>query len=84
MTFKAGNAMNKATLNALTFFPLQLEAHYAAVPDAYRNWTPPNWEGIPSERFTAIEQICHVLDIEVDGYQERIRRTLDEDHPWLP
>jgi hypothetical protein len=28
--------------------------------------------------FTAIEQICHVRDIEIDGYQVRFQRALDE------
>ncbi|HEV8695489.1 MAG TPA: DinB family protein [Lysobacter sp.] len=75
--------MNKATLNALTFFPLQLEAHYAAIPEAHRNWAPPSWDGIPSEQFTAIEQLCHVRDIEIEGYHRRIQRTLYEDRPLL-
>lgn len=75
--------MNKTTLNALTLFPLQLEAHYAAIPREYRHWAPPSWDGIPSEHFTAIEQLCHVRDIEIEGYQERIRRTLDEADPLL-
>jgi hypothetical protein len=46
-------------------------------------WAPASWEGAPSETFTAIEQICHVRDIEVDGYQRRFRRLLDEDEPTL-
>jgi hypothetical protein len=28
--------------------------------------------------------LCHVRDIEVDGYQLRFRRTLDEENPSLP
>jgi len=76
--------MDKTTLNALALFPLQLEAHYKAIPVSHRHWTPGSWDGIPSEHFTAIEQLCHVHDIEVEGYQERIRRTLDEAHPLLP
>lgn len=76
--------MDKTTLNALALFPLQLEAHYKAIPASHRHWTPASWEGIPSEHFTAIEQLCHVRDIEIEGYQERIRRTLDEAHPLLP
>ena len=39
---------------------------------------------MPSEPLTAIEQICHVLDIEVEGYQVRIQRTLNEWNPVLP
>ena len=36
------------------------------------------------EALTAIEQLCHVRDIEIDGYQRRIERTLAEDNPFLP
>lgn len=78
-----GKNMNPTTLSALAAFPSQLEAHYAAIPTAYRHWTPPSWEGVPSEAFTAIEQLCHVRDIEVEGYHVRFRRTLAEAHPTL-
>lgn len=75
--------MNLATLNALASFPQQLEAFYEAIPAAFKHWTPPSWEGIPSETFTAIEQVCHVRDIEIDGYHLRFRRPLEEDNPTL-
>jgi hypothetical protein len=77
-------AMNQATLRALGAFPDQLEAFYAAIPPRRANWKPPSWDGIPSEPFTPIEQICHVRDIEIDGYQVRIERTLNESNPSLP
>lgn len=76
--------MNEATLHALATFPDLLEAFYAAVPARRTNWAPQSWDGIPSESLTAIEQICHVRDIEIDGYQERIARTLTETNPELP
>ena len=44
---------------------------------------PPSWEGVPSEEFTAIEQLCHVRDIEVDGYHRRFHRALNEVNPIL-
>ena len=75
--------MNPVTLAALRAFPQQLEEHYAAVPAEFKNWAPPSWEGVPSEPLTAIEQVCHVRDIEVDGYHVRFRRTLNENHPTL-
>jgi 8-oxo-dGTP pyrophosphatase MutT (NUDIX family) len=74
----------QVTLNALATFPAELEKHYAAFPPGYVNWSPPSWDGVPSEAFTAIEQICHVRDIEIEGYQVRFRRTLDQDMPELP
>lgn len=75
--------MNPTTLAALAAFPSQLEAHFAAIPEAFRHWAPASWDGVPSEAFTAIEQLCHVRDIEIEGYHERFRRTLEEEHPVL-
>ena len=75
--------MNATTLDALAAFPLQLEAHYAAVPLEFKNWSPPSWDGVPSEPLSAVGQICHVRDIEVDGYHVRFHRTLTESNPAL-
>lgn len=75
--------MNPITLNTLEAFPQQLEAHYAAIPDEFKHWSPLSWEGVPSEPFTAIEQVCHVHDIEVEGYHVRFQRTLSELNPIL-
>ncbi len=75
--------MNALTLDALSTFPQQLEAHYAAVPAAFKHWKPASWDGVPSEPLTAIEQVCHVRDIEIDGYQVRFQRTLCEWNPTL-
>ena len=75
--------MNATTLSALATFPQLLEAHYAAIPTDFKNWAPASWEGVPSEPFTAIEQICHVRDIELDGYHVRFQRTLNEFNPTL-
>ena len=75
--------MHAVTLLALAAFPDQLEAHFAAFPPAFTRWAPASWDGVPSEALTAIEQLCHVRDIEIDGYQVRIRRTLAEAHPTL-
>jgi hypothetical protein len=75
--------MDSITLSALARFPELLEAHYAAIPAEFKHWAPPSWEGAPSEPFTAIEQICHIRDIEVDGYHLRFRRMLEEINPML-
>lgn len=75
--------MNSTTLDALAGFPQQLAAHFALFPPDYRNWAPPSWDGVPSEPLTAIEQLCHVRDIEIEGYQRRFHRTLAEDNPVL-
>jgi hypothetical protein len=75
--------MDPITLAALADFPDRLEAYYSLVPEAYKNWRPPSWDGVPSEPFTPIEQVCHVKDIEIDGYHVRLRRTLEESNPLL-
>jgi DinB superfamily len=75
--------MDPITLAALADFPDRLEAYYSAVPREYKNWRPSSWDGVPSEPFTPIEQICHVKDIEIDGYHVRFRRTLEESKPLL-
>jgi hypothetical protein len=75
--------MNTTTLDALAAFPEQLEAHYAAIPREFITWAPPSWDGIPSEHFTPIEQVCHVRDIEMDGYHARFQRVLHEANPNL-
>ena len=75
--------MNSVTLAALENFPQQLEAHYAAFPAGFVHWVPDSWDGIPSEHFTAIEQLCHIRDIEIEGYHVRFQRTLQEEKPQL-
>jgi DinB superfamily len=75
--------MNTTTIDALKNFPLQLQAHYAAIPNEFKHWAPASWSGVPSEELTAIEQVCHVRDIEIEGYQVRFQRTLDESNPTL-
>jgi DinB superfamily len=75
--------MNEFTLKSLANFPDQLEALYATFPDDGVHWKPESWDGIPSESLTALEQLCHVRDIEIDGYHARIDRTLNETQPLL-
>ena len=36
------------------------------------------------ESFSVLEQICHLRDIEIEGYAERLHRTLTEERPFLP
>jgi hypothetical protein len=75
--------MTSATILALRDFPGQFERFFLEIPKSQRHWTPASWEGIPSEKFTAIQQICHVRDIEVDGYHARFQRLLEESEPSL-
>lgn len=68
------------TLRAM---PDRFEQLLAQVPGDCLNWEPANWAGIPSERFSALGHLGHLLDIETLGYQVRIQRTLDEALPQL-
>jgi DinB superfamily len=72
------------TIDALAAFPNQLNYFYGCFARGRTNWKPPCWDGIPSERLTAIEQICHIFDVEVEGYQLRFSRIVSELAPDLP
>lgn len=75
--------MSAKPFASLSAFPTQLEQLYASFPETHTNWAPASWDGIPSETFTAVEQICHIRDIEIDGYHLRLRRLLAEEEPVL-
>lgn len=74
---------DEETLAALAAFPDRLERYVAAVPAGRMMWAPASWDGIPSETLTALEQVCHVRDIERDGYLLRFWRLVSEDNPVL-
>jgi hypothetical protein len=82
-TQRAPFLVDSTTLRALAAFPGLLEEHYGLFPPSLTNWRPESWEGVPSEPLTALEQVCHVRDIEIEGYQARFRRTLTEANPVL-
>jgi hypothetical protein len=75
--------LDSLTRQALAQFPDQIAACFQLVPASHHAWSPASWEGVPSERFTAIGQICHVRDIEIDGYHVRFRRVRTETRPDL-
>jgi hypothetical protein len=66
-----------ALLEALARIPGEVSRMINAVP-------PEHWRTRPSpEEFSAVENVCHLRDIEVEGYSERIRRILTETNPLL-
>jgi hypothetical protein len=73
-----------ATIEALAAFPVWLQHSFNNFPLDRTGWKPRVWDGIPSERLTAIEQVCHVRDIEIEGYRVRFHRTRTELAPVLP
>jgi hypothetical protein len=42
-----------------------------------------SWRAVP-ESFSVRENILHLRDIDVEGYEQRIRLILSEDNPMLP
>lgn len=70
-------------LQTLTETPDRFESVFQLFPESQWNRKPSDWEGVPGERFTALEQLWHLRDIEIDGYHLRIRRMLDESEPDL-
>jgi hypothetical protein len=75
--------LDDSTLKALAEFPEKLKNFYNAVPNDRKDWAPEFWDGVPSETLTAIEQICHIRDVEIDGYHSRFERTLRGTNPVL-
>jgi hypothetical protein len=45
---------------------------------------PPQVQASGVETFSAIGHVCHLRDIEIEGYQVRIRRLRSEENPVLP
>ena len=70
-------------IRELEEMPSQLEQAIGSIPSAALGWKPASWGGSPGEGFSAREHVCHLRDIEADGYQVRIRRVLEEENPSL-
>ena len=76
-------ALPPSLLSELEDMPHQLERALQLIPDDRLGWKPASWEGCPAEYFSVLETVCHLRDIERDGYHVRIRRLLDEENPSL-
>jgi hypothetical protein len=71
------------TVTELGTMPDEFEKVFRQVPRNLWNWKPESWDGVPGESFSALEQACHLRDIEIDGYHVRFQRMLREDNPAL-
>ena len=76
-------ALSDLLLRELEEMPRQLESAVRLIPRDRLRWTPESWEGSAGDRFSAIEHVCHLRDIERDGYHVRIDRMLAESDPSL-
>ena len=64
-----------ASLGAM---PAKVKEIVAAVPQA-------SWRSQPARGgFSLVEHVCHLRDIDGDGYRVRLERMLTEQHPTLP
>ena len=63
---------------SLKLMPETLRQHVAGLTDAQLHFQP---EG---GYFSVLENVCHLRDIEVEGYGVRLQRVLKENHPTLP
>jgi len=70
-------------LQLLSETPDAVERAVRAVPADSLHWMPQTWDAMPAERFSVAGQVCHLRDIEIDGYHLRFRRLLDEENPDL-
>jgi hypothetical protein len=70
-------------LSELARMPDDLAHAMGQIPAGSLRYRPENWGGSPGETFSPIEHVCHVRDIEKDGYHVRIRRMLEESNPSL-
>jgi hypothetical protein len=76
-------SLSADTLVLLEAMPQRFAQLFGNVPADRWDWRPESWEACPGETFTAREHACHLRDIEIDGYQIRIRRTHGEQNPVL-
>lgn len=67
----------QALLAALEQTPAEVARAVNVVPEEHRRIRP------TPEEFSIVENVCHLRDIEVDGYAQRIARILNETNPTL-
>ena len=72
-----------ASFFSLSMMSTEVSKLLQLFPSADLNWKPASWDGIPGEKFSAIEQICHLRDIERDGYHNRIKSIQAGGNPTL-
>lgn len=69
--------MTTPLIEQLQDFPARVARFVAAFPTARMRERP------PAGGFSLVEHLCHLRDLEREGYLHRIRRILEEDLPEL-
>ncbi len=70
-------------IDTLASAPDLVEHTLQKLPADLAGWTPPDWASAPAEGFSALATVCHLRDIERDGYHVRLRRVASEALPDL-
>lgn len=68
----------EAAVRRLQLFPTVVRRKVTELPEDALRWKP------SPEEFSIAENICHLRDIEREGYSVRLRRLLEEQQPSLP
>jgi hypothetical protein len=74
--------MQSTTLQSLTGFLAETPARVRRLVSDLSE-TDARWKPTPQE-FSAVEQVCHLRDLEREGYMARIEKLLCEEQPLLP
>jgi len=77
-------SLSKLILSELEEAPREFGKFLTAVPASAWDFKPRDWGGCPGETFSLREHLCHVRDFDTLGYQDRFRRTREEEAPVLP
>jgi hypothetical protein len=72
-----------SVIDDLARTPDELEAVLKGFPPERLRWMPPDWNECPAEQFSALGHVCHLRDIEIDGYHVRVERVIREETPDL-
>ena len=79
----AGAMMNRMTPEDFREVIRSLEETPLAVARVFSPLSQADLKRKNSDDFSVLENICHLRDIEIEGYSERIVRILEEDNPSL-
>jgi hypothetical protein len=69
---------SKDAIAALAVMPEALSQRLAGLGDPELRFKP------SADAFSVLENVCHLRDIEVEGYARRLELMLREQHPTLP
>jgi hypothetical protein len=64
--------------DALAETPARVRQLVSALSDSEVRWKP------TSQEFSALENVCHLNDLEREGYAVRIEKLIHEEAPFLP